>query len=36
LELCRARHNSKERRLEPQITIGLLTAADLIDFLERL
>jgi hypothetical protein len=28
LELCRARHNSKERRLEPQITIGLLTGQD--------
>jgi hypothetical protein len=27
LELCRRRHNSKERRLEPQITIGLLTDA---------
>jgi transposase len=27
LELCRHRHNSKERRLEPQITIGLLTDA---------
>jgi hypothetical protein len=27
LELCRARHNSKERRLEPQITVGLLTDA---------
>jgi hypothetical protein len=27
LELCRGRHNSKERRLEPQITIGLLTDA---------
>jgi transposase len=25
LELCRTRHNSKERRLEPQITVGLLT-----------
>jgi hypothetical protein len=25
MELCRARHNSKERRLDPQITIGLLT-----------
>ena len=25
--LCRRRHNSKERRLEPQITIGLLTDA---------
>jgi hypothetical protein len=28
LELCRCRHNSKERRLEPQITIGLLTGQD--------
>jgi transposase len=27
LELCRRRHNSKERRLEPQITLGLLTDA---------
>jgi len=27
LELCRRRHNSKERRLEPQITVGLLTDA---------
>ncbi len=27
MELCRRRHNSKERRLEPQITIGLLTDA---------
>ena len=27
MELCRCRHNSKERRLEPQITIGLLTDA---------
>ena len=27
MELCRHRHNSKERRLEPQITIGLLTDA---------
>ena len=27
MELCRYRHNSKERRLEPQITIGLLTDA---------
>jgi hypothetical protein len=27
LELCRRRHNCKERRLEPQITIGLLTDA---------
>jgi len=27
LELCRRRHNSKERRLDPQITIGLLTDA---------
>jgi transposase len=27
LELCRCRHNSKERRLEPQITIGLLADA---------
>jgi transposase len=27
LELCRCRHNSKERRLEPQITVGLLTDA---------
>jgi transposase len=27
LLLCRCRHNSKERRLEPQITIGLLTDA---------
>ena len=26
MELCR-RHNSKERRLDPQITIGLLTDA---------
>jgi hypothetical protein len=28
LELCRHRHNSKERRLEPQITIGLLAGQD--------
>ena len=28
MELCRCRHNSKERRLEPQITIGLLTGRD--------
>ena len=28
MELCRCRHNSKERRLEPQITIGLLTDRD--------
>ena len=27
MELCRRRHNSKERRLEPQITLGLLTDA---------
>jgi hypothetical protein len=27
LELCRCRHNSKERRLEPQVTIGLLADA---------
>ena len=27
MELCRRRHNSKERRLEPQITVGLLTDA---------
>jgi hypothetical protein len=27
LELCRRRHNSKERRLDPQITLGLLTDA---------
>jgi transposase len=27
LEKCRRRHNSKERRLDPQITIGLLTEA---------
>ena len=27
MELCRRRHNSKERRLDPQITIGLLTDA---------
>ena len=27
MELCRCRHNSKERRLEPQITLGLLTDA---------
>lgn len=27
MELCRHRHNSKERRLEPQITLGLLTDA---------
>jgi hypothetical protein len=27
LELCRRRHNSKDRRLEPQITLGLLTDA---------
>ena len=27
MELCRLRHNSKERRLEPQITLGLLTDA---------
>ncbi|WP_268234828.1 IS1634 family transposase [Nesterenkonia alkaliphila] len=27
MELCRTRHNSKERRLEPQVTIGLLTDA---------
>jgi transposase len=24
LELCRARHNSKERRVDPQIQVGLL------------
>jgi transposase len=27
LELCRCRHNSKERRLDPQIILGLLTDA---------
>ena len=27
MELCRRRHNSKERKLEPQITLGLLTDA---------
>jgi transposase len=27
LELCRRRHNSKQRRLDPQITLGLLTDA---------
>jgi transposase len=27
LELCRRRHNSKERRLDPQITLGLLADA---------
>ena len=27
MELCRRRHNSKERRLEPQISLGLLTDA---------
>jgi transposase len=24
LELCRCRHNSKERRIDPQIVVGLL------------
>lgn len=28
MELCRLRHNSKEHRIDPQVTVGLLVTAD--------